>query len=321
MNSLVSVIVVTYNSAAFVEETLNSVAAQTWKEIELIITDDFSKDNTIEICEAWLTKNESRFFRTLLITSERNTGTTANANRGLAAATGEWIKNCAGDDALMPNCLEDNMLFVSSHPETKALFSYCRMYKGELTEDCFIGLNPKIYPRHIINEEISAQDQYKLLLVSNRIPFTPSIFLNHSTRLEKALLDEKYPFSDDYQLFLSLTKNGVKLCFMEKETMKYRMHDNSLSKQVQEYIVHPMYYRNEPIMMEYSYPFLPWDLKYSKLHNWYVNKIFKIELLNRRNKFNLLLHYVLTVILNPFQYLVYFKTHFSKKHRGDYFYK
>lgn len=53
-NPLVSVIVITYNSSKYVLETLNSVAAQTYDNIELIISDDCSKDNTVEICRNWL---------------------------------------------------------------------------------------------------------------------------------------------------------------------------------------------------------------------------------------------------------------------------
>lgn len=53
-NPLVSVIVITYNSSKYVLETLNSVAAQTYDNIELIISDDCSVDNTVEICRNWL---------------------------------------------------------------------------------------------------------------------------------------------------------------------------------------------------------------------------------------------------------------------------
>jgi len=72
--SLVSLVVVTYNSACFVAEALESVRVQTWNEIELIITDDNSSDDTVEVCRQWLNANSSRFIRTELLTSEVNTG-------------------------------------------------------------------------------------------------------------------------------------------------------------------------------------------------------------------------------------------------------
>jgi len=70
MSSLVSIIVVTYNSSKFITETLNSVSNQTWEDIELIITDDCSEDDTIEICRKWLKKNKDRFSSVQIKTPE-----------------------------------------------------------------------------------------------------------------------------------------------------------------------------------------------------------------------------------------------------------
>ena len=66
---LVSILVVTYNSSEYIIETLNSCYSQEYKNIELIISDDKSSDNTVEICEEWLTLNASRFYNTCLLVS------------------------------------------------------------------------------------------------------------------------------------------------------------------------------------------------------------------------------------------------------------
>src|SRR5688572_26730058 len=97
---LVSVIVITYNSALYVLETLDSIKRQTYQQIELIISDDCSNDATVELCRKWLSVNGSRFVRTSLIEVESNTGIAQNCNRGVEASKGEWIKIIAGDDAL-----------------------------------------------------------------------------------------------------------------------------------------------------------------------------------------------------------------------------
>jgi alpha-1,3-rhamnosyltransferase len=54
---LVSIVVVSYNHAHFLEENLNSIKAQTYPSIQLIVADDASKDNSIEVYENWLEKN------------------------------------------------------------------------------------------------------------------------------------------------------------------------------------------------------------------------------------------------------------------------
>ena len=74
---LVSVVVVTYNSALTIVETLESVKNQSYQNIELIITDDASKDNTLKLCKDWLDQNGNRFPLFRIIESEKNTGVAA----------------------------------------------------------------------------------------------------------------------------------------------------------------------------------------------------------------------------------------------------
>ena len=122
---LVSVAVITYNSAKTVVETLESIKSQYYENIELIISDDHSFDNTVSICKEWLQLNSSRFSRIVLLESENNTGISANCNRAETTCNGEWIKIIAGDDLLLPNCISDYISFVSSNPDTVIVFSKC----------------------------------------------------------------------------------------------------------------------------------------------------------------------------------------------------
>ena len=97
---LVTIGVITYNSAGTIVETLESVKKQTYGNIELIISDDASKDNTVEICRDWLERNASRFSRVEMITTDVNTGTCGNCDRLLEKTTGLWLRILAADDIL-----------------------------------------------------------------------------------------------------------------------------------------------------------------------------------------------------------------------------
>lgn len=101
-NPLVSIIVITYNSAKYVLETLESAKAQTYQNIELIITDDASQDDTVEICKEWLKENKELFVKTELVTVQKNTGISPNCNRGLKLSNGKWLKFIAGDEVIIP---------------------------------------------------------------------------------------------------------------------------------------------------------------------------------------------------------------------------
>ena len=80
-NPLVSLGITTYNSANTIVETLQSAYQQTYDNIELVISDDYSTDDTVSICKKWLKENGHRFVNTRIVTAPVNTGTSSNCNR------------------------------------------------------------------------------------------------------------------------------------------------------------------------------------------------------------------------------------------------
>src|SRR5690606_12985960 len=110
-------------SGKYILDTLESVKNQSWDNIELIISDDGSTDNTIAICSNWLVENQDRFYNALLITVTENTGIPSNCNRGLRAIQGEWLKVISGDDLLLNNCISDNIDYASRFPKASFIVS------------------------------------------------------------------------------------------------------------------------------------------------------------------------------------------------------
>jgi len=322
MSIQVSVPVLTYNAESFIEETLESIFNQTYQTIELIISDDCSKDNTVQIVEDWCTQPRviARFTDIKILTVPKNTGIPANYNRCIMASTGEWIKAISGDDALMPNCVEDNIDFINTNQEVKVLYSYNRVYENTFKEENFIGLNPKKSPLIIINDSITASEQYELLLIGDRIAFTPSRFLNKKAIIDAGIPDETL-YSEDYQLKLNFTKKGYKLFFMEKETVLYRQHDFASSNTIREFILKPHYFKTETFREKCVYPYIPRDIKMSQQFSWFVNQIFRIDFLNNKNKVNQNIYYFFNVVANPFRYIIYFKSKYLNKYKNNIFYK
>ena len=105
---LVSIVVASYNASKTIIETLESIKAQTYSPLELIVADDCSQDDTAVKCEEWLAKNQNRFVRSKLIVNEENKGISANFNIGVRASSGEWVK-IFGDDILLPDAIEKNV--------------------------------------------------------------------------------------------------------------------------------------------------------------------------------------------------------------------
>ena len=130
-NPLVSVVVITYNSARTVLDTLDSIANQTYQNIELIISDDCSQDDTVSVVNTWVEENKNRFISVKILTVEKNTGLVKNCNRGRKAAKGEWIKGIAGDDMLMPDAIEEYIKFILANPQCQMCVAGVNVFSTE----------------------------------------------------------------------------------------------------------------------------------------------------------------------------------------------
>lgn len=128
---LVSIITPTYNSEKFIAETIESVLAQTYSNWELLITDDFSEDNTKSIVEKYVLKDS----RIKLQSLQSNAGSAVARNNSLNEAKGRYIAFLDSDDLWSPQKLEKQISFMQNY---KVLFSYTSYYivteKKEITD-------------------------------------------------------------------------------------------------------------------------------------------------------------------------------------------
>ena len=111
---VVSVLMTAYNRAKFIREAIESVIASTFKEWELIIVDDCSKDDTLKIARSYEVKDS----RIRVYQNEKNLGDYPNRNRAASYASGKYIKYLDSDDLIFPEgltyCLEEMLRFPES---------------------------------------------------------------------------------------------------------------------------------------------------------------------------------------------------------------
>lgn len=274
-NPLVTVVLITYNSAKYVLETLESVKRQTWSKIEFIISDDGSTDQTIEICSNWLLENKSRFYNTALLTVRKNTGIPSNCNRGLRAAKGRWVKTISGDDILLENCISDNIEFSFKHPGASFIVSDLRQ----------IDENSELITEKAVNEGLkyfanisSVKSQLKAYV---RWPFflnVPSFFCKKDIVEKIGYCDENFWIYEDTTMVIRILESGHKLYYMDKLTVAYRIHPNSIS-------------RNEKINAR------------RELEAYKIFKKYRQKYLN---------------ILNPYDISIYYETWLRFKYKGSY---
>lgn len=112
-SDLVSIITPSYNSSLFILETIRSVVAQTYEKWEMIITDDCSTDDTVDLIREYIKEhNETRI---KLLENEENSGAAASRNRAIREAKGKWIAFLDSDDLWEPYKLEKQIAFMEQN--------------------------------------------------------------------------------------------------------------------------------------------------------------------------------------------------------------
>lgn len=226
-NPLVSVVVITYNSAKTVLETLDSIAAQTYKNIELIISDDCSKDDTVKLVKEWLSQNGKCFVRSEIINVAKNTGTVKNLNRGIRASKGEWIKGIAGDDCLVPNAIERYIAYVKENTMCRFCMSDLILFSEKSEIPTYLT---SIYNDFIEKASEPLRNQKKRVI--RELVFTgPSWFYSRSLVIEMGGFDESYEFMEEWPFTLNVLMKNNRIYVLREKLVRYRISESSVCRQ------------------------------------------------------------------------------------------
>lgn len=205
---LISVITPAFNSAKFIGETIESVLAQTYSNWEMIITDDCSEDDTVKIIEEY----QKADARIKLVKLKQNSGAACARNTAIDIAGGRYLAFLDSDDLWLPEKLEVQLDFMQ---EKQIAFSFTKYMN--ITEN---GIEGSII-------KIPNQVNYKQLLKQNVIGCL-------TVMLDREMLQDIHMLNirarQDYVLWLSLLKQGHTGYGIQKVLSKYRIVQNSLSR-------------------------------------------------------------------------------------------
>lgn len=226
---LVTVSIITYNSSDTVLATLDSIYSQIYPNIELVISDDCSTDNTIELCKQWLLINNTRFDNCRIIQSEKNTGVTANCNRAISTIKGSYLKLLAGDDLLLPNAISDYVDYMMDNPLAVYVFSRVVVFGG--SEEVVREFTETVFDYSFFALSHEEQKRWFLGRWTNPIP-AASAFVNVENAISNGVFfyDESIPMLEDWPKWLELIKKDIEFCFIDKPLACYRVGcDSSVS--------------------------------------------------------------------------------------------
>ena len=205
MNELVSVIMPSYNTAAYISASIKSVLAQTYSNWELIIVDDCSTDNTDAIV-AGFKDARIKFFKNI-----KNSGAALTRNRALREAKGEWIAFLDSDDLWLPEKLERQIMFMKKNGY---VFSYHQFEK--IDED-----SKKIGILVTGPDIVSRKMMYNYC-------YPGCLTFMYNAKVTGLVQIKDIKKNNDYAILLQLCKKAN--CYLLKENLaQYRIRKKSIS--------------------------------------------------------------------------------------------
>jgi glycosyltransferase involved in cell wall biosynthesis len=205
---LVSIITPSFNQAKWLEQTIKSVLAQTYKNVEYIIIDGGSTDGSKEIIEKYA--SQLTYWQ-----SEKDGGQADALNIGYKRAKGNLIAFLNADDLLMPNAVEGIVNAYEVNQEFSIYYGKCK------TIDTHGDL---------ITEGQGNQIRFDDLAKNGMLPnmYQPACFFNRNYINRSFFVDKQYHFAFDYELILFLASAQTVL-FLNRDVASYRVHDDSKS--------------------------------------------------------------------------------------------
>lgn len=213
MNSpLVSVIIPAYNAARTLEMTVQSVYGQSLQDFEIIIVDDGSKDNTLEVAQR-IAASDSR----IKVIAQPNSGAAAARNAGIKAAAGEYVAFLDADDLWLPQKLERQIALLNSEKDAAAVQTGAYYVNDDLE---VLSVRPCVIPKDVVLET----------LLFRSFPALMSTLLVKRSAFDKiGLLDTKLVILEDWELAIRLSR-FCNLKSIEEPLALYRNYPGNRSR-------------------------------------------------------------------------------------------
>lgn len=203
----VTVIVPNYNGAQFLSDAIESVLAQTYRHIALIVVDDGSTDGSRDIVAQYVAQDA----RVRMVAHEQNRGVSAARNSGLAHATTPYVAFLDSDDTMAPTRLEKQVVHLRQHPESAAVgswLSYSDAHGG------IVGV--KRYQSRWCGRD--ARALYTPLVSQSAVTVRRNVFRTVGT------YDEALCGGEDYDLWLRMLSHGLCIDNIQEPLTTYRTH-------------------------------------------------------------------------------------------------
>jgi glycosyltransferase involved in cell wall biosynthesis len=218
---LVSAVALCYNHERFVRDCLESIKAQDYPALEIIIVDDCSKDTSPRLIQTWIAQNPS--LRVTFLRNEQNRGVCKTLNRALSVAQGKYISMIATDDVWEPDKIREQVPVMESLPEKTGVL-YSDAYQ---MDESGASLPRRFIESHRSLDSAPEGDIRDVLWDGNFIP-------SMTTLIRRSVFETVGPydqnlFYEDWDMWLRISEH-YHFAYSSTPAAKYRIVRSSMSK-------------------------------------------------------------------------------------------
>lgn len=222
---LVTTIVLTYQNFCFLKKSINSIFAQDYPKIELIISDDGSTNYNPKYIVSLLKNKPKNIVDIKIIHHEENLGTVKNLNKCIAISKGDYYIGLAGDDEFFDNSVISKIVTFFKQ-NSDALI--CTTRRQLITkDDKEVAVLPK--KKDIRFLKLSPENLFPRLCWANFLSGSCT-FSSRKLFQKYGYYDERYKLLEDYPMYLKLSRNREKIYYLDKISVKHRQGGISTSQ-------------------------------------------------------------------------------------------
>lgn len=218
-----SVCIPAYNNADTIIETIQSVLAQTYRQLELIVVDDRSSDNTWQIVQQF--RQETGDERLLVYQNDKNLGMAGNWNRCMELCRGDYIKLLCADDLIHETLLEREVAVMEEHPEVNLV----------QTDTRFVDMNGRttgFYRRYHKSGVVDGKKACRFSVFTRDYLGAPLANLIRRSAYEAwGGFDSSFVYIIDYDFFMRICCKG-KIYILHEPLNSFRIRNDSNTSQV-----------------------------------------------------------------------------------------
>ncbi len=217
---MISVIVASYNYADYLPDTLDSILAQTYKNFEIIVVDDGSKDKSVQIIKQYVKKYKNIYF--YQHPKGKNKGLPATVKLGLKYAKGKYIAFCESDDLWTPNHLEEKIKLINQYASPKIVANDVLEFgKDKERYTAYLDMTIRSLTKPVQKVDIFSDKR-------NIIPTFSCVMIDRK-ELEKCDFDTIIPAWLDFWIYRQILLKHP-LFYVNQKLTKWRLH-NSFNSQ------------------------------------------------------------------------------------------